>query len=151
MKLYSKSRSLLHGVVRILTVTAAATLVAACSTLEKHTKQADSSLPIEVMHSSTGRVMSFRPFETSEKLLGAGSAKGHFASPAAHVGVQLIDASGQIVAEQQDDIARSSRATARGRLGVQSCAARFSLSEARQATRIRVISHSESHTTTNQG
>jgi hypothetical protein len=124
---------------------AAATVLSACASLDSYFRQADSSLPIEAIHSGVGQVMSFRAFETSDRLYVAGAVKGRFINPSTHVDVQLIDGSGRVVAEKQDDIDLAHPRTAHGRHGRHSYVASFPLSEARQAAKIRVTYHNESH------
>lgn len=122
-----------------------ATVLSACASLDSHFRQADSSLPILAIHSGTGQVMSFRAFETSDRLYVAGAVRGQFINPYMHVDIQLIDGSGHVVAEKQDDIDLAHLRTGHGRHGRHSYVASFSLSEARQAAKIRVTYHSESH------
>jgi hypothetical protein len=109
-------------------------------------KQADSGLPIEVVHSGSGIVMSFRAHETSGRLYVAGRAKPHQLVQPMHVDIQLIGADGCVVAEKTDDLDSPKHPRiGSGRHGHQSYVASFPLSEARQAVRIRVVCHRYHH------
>lgn len=134
----------------ILTGSAAGVL-SACGSLDSYIRRADSPLPIEAIHSGTGRVMSFRAFETTDRLFVAGTTKGRFLNPSAHVDIQLIGRNGQIIGQEEDDIDLAHPQTTRGRHGRQRYVASFPLSEARQAARIRVTYHSESHPDNDRG
>lgn len=135
----------------IIIVGATAGMLSACGSLDSYIRQADSSLPIQAIHSGTGQVMSFRAFETADRLYVAGATKGRFLNPSAHVDIQLIGNNGQIIAQEQDDIDLAHPRTTRGRHGPQSYVASFPLSEARQASRIRVTYHNESHSDDDRG
>lgn len=126
-------------------------VLSACGSLDSYIRQADSALPIDAIHSGTGRVMSFRAFETADRLYVAGTTKGRFRNPSAHVDIQLIGKNGQIIAQEQDDIDFAHPRTTQGRHGRQSYVASFPLSEARQASKIRVTYHSESHSSNDRG
>lgn len=123
----------------------ALTFLAACAS-SSWTKQADSALPIEVIHSGSGSIMSFRAHETSDRLYVAGSATAHQLVQPTHVDIQLLDAGGRVLAEQTDDLDLSQHpVTAGGRNGRQPYVASFPLSEARLAAKIRVIYHGSAH------
>lgn len=110
------------------------------------TKQADSGLPIEAIHSGSGAIVSFRAHETSDRLYVAGSAKPHQLMRPTHVDIQLVGSDGRVLAEKTDDLDSPMHPrTARGRNGSQSYVASFPLSEARQAAKIRVIYHGSAH------
>jgi hypothetical protein len=130
---------------------AAATVLSACASLDSYFRQADSSLPIEAIHSGTGQVMSFRAFETSDRLYVAGAVRGRFINPYTHVDIQLIDGSGQVIAEKQDDNDLAHPRTARGHHGRHTYVASFPLSEARQAAKVRVTYHNGSHPNNERG
>ena len=123
----------------------AAGMLSACGSLDSYVWQSRSPLPIEAIHSGAGQVMSFRAFETADRLYVAGATKGRFLNPFAHVDIQLIGNNGQIIAQQRDDIDLAHPRTAQGRHGLRSYVASFLLSEARRASRIRVTYHNESH------
>lgn len=89
--------------------------------------------------------MSFRAQESSDRLYVSGSATKHRLSSDAHVDIQLISAAGRVVAEKQDDINPMHPKPGGGRRFNDSYVASFPLSEARQASKIRVIYHSGSH------
>ncbi len=122
--------------------------LSACSSLDTWVKQADSPLPIEIQHSGSGRIMSFRAHETSDRIYVAGSARRHLPSNTSHVDVQLIDSSGNVIAEGQDDINPIHPRPGGGKRFTDSYVVSFPLSEARQAVTIRVIYHGGAH---NQG
>jgi hypothetical protein len=141
----SSFRSGLNGLLKITVTLTAMTAVSACASLGSFFKQADSSLPIEIVHAGSGRITSFRAYETSDRLYVAGSARPFFLKRTSHVDVQLIGAAGNVIAEKQDDIDREHPRTWRSRGGHHSYAASFPLSEAHQAARIRVIYHGDAH------
>jgi hypothetical protein len=124
---------------------AAIASLSACAS-SSWTKQADSTLPIEAIHSGSGAIMSFRAHETSDRLYVAGSAKPHQLIRPTHVDIQLVGSDGRVLAEKTDDLDSPTHPrTARGRSGSQSYVASFPLSEARQAAKIRVIYHGDAH------
>ncbi len=130
---------------QFLTATFAMMSLAACSSLETWFRQADSPLPIEVLHSGSGQIMSFRAHETSDRLYVAGSARKHRLSNTAHVDVQLIDSSGTVLAEGQNDISPTHTPPGGGKRFTDSYVVSFPLSKARQAAKIRVIYHGNAH------
>jgi hypothetical protein len=148
---------LLHvssGIARLgnlILTSAALNVLSACGSLDSHIRRADSPLPIEAIHSGTGQVVSFRAFETIDRLYVAGTTRGRFLNPYAHVDIQLIGNNGQIIEQEQDDIDLAHPRTARGRHGLRPYVASFPLSEARKATRIRVTYHNESHPDNDRG
>lgn len=109
-------------------------------------KQADSALPIEAVHSGSGTILSSRAHETSDRFYVAGRAKPHQLMEPMHVDIQLIGAGGRVIAEKTDDLdwPRQPRSGS-GRRGRQSYVASFSLNEARQAVKIRVVYHGDDH------
>ncbi len=131
----------------ILVVTTAmvAIQLTACTSLDTTFKQADSPLPIEVQHLGGGQVMSFRAHETSERLYVSGSARKHALNASGHVDIQLIGSAGNVIAEKQDDIDPIHPRPGGGKRYDDSYVASFPLSEARKATKIRVIYHTGSH------
>lgn len=119
--------------------------LSACAS-QSWTRQADSALPIEAIHSGSGAIMSFRAHETSDRLYVAGSAKPHQLMRPKHIDIQLVASDGRIIAEKTDDLDSSRHPrTAGGQSGRQSYVASFPLSEARQAAKIRVIYHGNAH------
>jgi hypothetical protein len=141
----SSFRSGLNGLLKITVTFMAMTAVFACASPGSFFKQADSPLPIEVVHAGSGQIMSFRAHETSDRLYVAGIAKPFYLKSTTHVDVQLIGPAGNVIAEKQDDIDRVHPRTSRSRGGHHSYAASFPLSEAHQAARIRVIYHGDAH------
>ena len=141
----SSFRSGLNGLLKITVTFMAMTTVFACASPGSFFKQADSALPIEVVHAGSGQIMSFRAYETSDRLYVAGIAKPFYLKSTTHVDVQLIGPAGNVIAEKQDDIDRMHPRTSRSRGGQHSYAASFPLSEAHQAARIRVIYHGDAH------
>ena len=141
----SSFRSGLNCLLKITVTFMAMTTVFACASPGSFFKQADSPLPIEVVHAGSGQIMSFRAHETSDRLYVAGIAKPFYLKSTTHVDVQLIGPAGNVIAEKQDDIDRMHPRTSRSRGGHHSYAASFPLSEAHQAARIRVIYHGDAH------
>ena len=134
---------------RITVTLIAMTVFSACAGLGSFFKQADSALPIEVVHARSGQIMSFRAHETSDRLYVAGIAKTFCPKSTTHVDVQLIGPAGNVIAKKQDDIDRRTHPrTARSRGGHHSYVASFPLSEARHAAKIRVICHGDAHSKT---
>lgn len=119
--------------------------LSACSSLDSWGKQADSPLPIEVQHSGGGQILSFRAHETSDRLYVAGSARKHKLSNSAHVDIQLIGPSGNVIAEDQNDINPMHPRPGGGKRFTDSYVVSFPLSQARKAAKIRVIYHSNAH------
>jgi hypothetical protein len=138
-------RSGLNGRLKITATFMAMTAVFACESSGSFFKQADSPLPIEVVHAGSGQIMSFRAHETSERLYLAGVVKPFYLKSTTHVDIQLIGPAGNVIAEKQDDIDRMHPRTSRSRGGHHSYAASFPLSEAHQAAKIRVIYHGDAH------
>lgn len=116
-----------------------------CASLDTWVKQADSHLPIEVKHSGSGQILSFSAYETSDRLYVSGLAKRYPLTNTAHVDIQLVRADGGVVAEKKDDINPLQPRPGGGKRFTDSYVASFPLSEAREATKIRVIYHSGSH------
>lgn len=110
-------------------------------------KQADSPLPIEVIHFGTGRIMSFRAHETSDRLYVSGLSKQRFAGSQTHIDIQLLDASGNVLSEKEDDVGSAHPAPGGGRRSQSTYVASFPLSLARQAASIRIVYHDSSHPT----
>ena len=131
------------------TIVIGMTSLSACSSLDTWFKQADSPLPIEVQHSGGGEILSFRAHETSDRLYVAGSARRHKLSNSAHVDIQLIGPSGNVIAEDQNDINPMHPRPGGGKRFTDSYVVSFPLSQARQAVKIRVTYHSCSHSKVN--
>lgn len=130
----------------LASVTAIAMMaLTSCASLDTWIKQADSPLPIEVQHSGSGQIMSFKAYETSDRLYVSGSAKRYPLSNTAHVDVQLVAANGVVIAEKKDDINPVHPRPGGGKRFTDSYVASFPLSEARTAAKIRVIYHSGKH------
>jgi len=132
---------------RFLAVTAIIGMMSfsGCSSLDSWGKQADSALPIEAHHSGGGEILSFRAHETSDRLYVAGSARKHKLSNSAHVDIQLIGPSGNVIAEEQNDINPMHPPPGGGKRFTDSYVVSFPLSQARHATKIRVIYHSSAN------
>jgi hypothetical protein len=62
----------------------------ACVSPSSFLRQANSSLPLEVIHGGSGQIMSFRAHETSDRLYITGTATSPFLKSTTHVDVQLI-------------------------------------------------------------
>jgi hypothetical protein len=145
----SSFRSGLNGLLKITVTLMGMMAVSICASAGSFFKQADSPLPIEVVHSGSGQIMSFHAHETSHRLYVAGIAKPVYLKSAAHVDVQLIGPAGKIIAEKQDDIDPMHPCTAQSRGGHYSYVASFPLSEVRNAAGIRVIYHGDAHRKSN--
>jgi hypothetical protein len=144
----SSFRRRLKGLLKITVALTAMMAVSGCASLNSFFKQANSSLPMEVVHAGSGRIVSFHAYETSDRLYVAGSAKPFYLKSTTHVDVQLIGPSGNVIAEERDDIDPAHPRTARSRSGHHSYVASFPLSEARNAAKIRVIYHGDAHSKT---
>jgi len=145
----SSFRRGLNGLLKITLTLTAMTAVSACVSLGSFFKQADSSLPIEIVDAGSGQITSFRAHETADRLYVAGSAKPFYLKSTTHVDVQLIGPAGNVIAEKQDDIDRVHPRTGWSRSRHHSYVASFPLSEAHQAAKIRVIYHGAAHRGTN--
>ena len=109
-------------------------------------KQTDSGLPIEAVHSGSGTIMSFRVHETSDRLYVTGLAKPHQLTRPMHVDIQLVAASGRVIAEMTDGVDSPHHPrTVSGSRRHRSYVASFPLSDARQAMKIRVVYHYGDH------
>jgi hypothetical protein len=71
----SSFRRGLKSLLKITISLTAMTVVSACASLDSFFKQTDSLLPIEVVHAGSGRIMSFRAYDTSDRLYVAGIAR----------------------------------------------------------------------------
>lgn len=103
-------------------------------------KMSASVLPIETIDSTGGKV-DVHAYETSGRLYVSGHLQksfGRHIPHAAHVDVQLVDKTGRVISEKNDDIAPSHPITGGGRTGQIPYVASFPLKEARQATKIIV-------------
>lgn len=124
-----------------------ALVMASCASVGSFFKQADSPLPVEAIDTTGGKIASTRAFETQDRLYVSGSMKKGFGShipPAAHVDVWLVDRSGRVVAQKQDDIDPGHPKSSSARTGRYSYVVSFPLSEARQASKI-VVQYDQSH------
>lgn len=119
--------------------------LAACASSGGWLKQKNSALPLEAAPANSGEVVSFRAFETDERLYVAGSAKPFRFRTGTHVDVQLLDRQGQVIAERRDDIVPAHPRTAHGRGGRYSYVASFPLDVARNAAKVRIVCHAEHH------
>lgn len=134
-------------IARLMLVGAASVALGACATTGSLLQQSASPLPVDVQDSTGGKVVTTRAYETGDKLYVSGSMKKGFGTAitsAAHVDVRLIDSSGRIIAEKQDDIDPGHPMSSSGRSGRYSYVASFPLSEARQASKI-VVLYEQSH------
>ena len=96
----------------------------------------------QTIHSASGTIWTFRAHETTDGLYVAGLAKPHQLIRPARVDIQLIAADGRIIAEKTEDLDTPGHPrTAGGRRGNYSYVARFPLSKAREAAKIRVVYH----------
>jgi hypothetical protein len=120
---------------------AAAAAITAASTHASPFKQTDSALPIQ----AADNISNPRAFETSRRLIVAGSVNPALRSPSAHVDVQLVGSSGQILAEKVDRLTWPHPRTGGGRHGNCSFTGGFPLDVARQAARIVVSFKSGPH------
>jgi hypothetical protein len=134
---------------KVTAVIASLASITGCASSDGFFRQADSPLPIEISDATGGKIASTRAFETKDRLYVAGSMRrsiGHQPPLAAHVDIQLLDESGRILAEKQDDIDSSGHPrTAGGRSRASSYVASFPLDLARRASSIRVTYHLEQH------
>lgn len=116
-----------------------------CATTDYLFKQSKSSLPIEVTHQGRGKILSFRAYETPERLYVSGSAKKFPLSSVGHVDIQLVGSTGHVLTEKQDDIEPTAFRRGGARQFTDIYVASFPLSEARQAARIRIVYHTSKH------
>ena len=115
-------------------------MLTACASILKTT---DSSLPIETIDATGGKVTGTRAFESSDRLYVSGHINKSFGSHvpySAHVDIRLIGNTGRVIAEKEDAI-EPSHPKAGGRSGQISYVASFPISEARQASKIVVRYH----------
>lgn len=138
----------LSQIMNLTLVAAGVAAITACSSTSSLFRQADSSLPIETINATGGQIVTTRAFETQDRLYVSGSMKkgmGIHIPPAAHVDIRLVDSSGRVLAEKQDDIDPGHPRLSSGRSGRYSYVASFPLSEARQASRVVVQYHMKGH------
>lgn len=145
MKLSASFSGGLPSLLKITAALAVITILSACTSLDEGRTRTASSIPIEVIQSGSGRVMSFHARESSSHLYVSGAAKEQPLTTRTHVDIQLISASGKVVAEKRDDIDPKYPAVGGGRRVQGPYVASFPLSEARQAVRIRITYHSQVH------
>ena len=144
MKISLTIQKILNSLKIGIAVTTLASLPACASS--SWIKQGDSGLPIEAVHSGSGTIMSFRVHETSDRLYVTGLAKPHQLMRPMHVDIQLVGASGRVIAEKTDGIDSPHHPrSASGSRGHRSYVASFPLSDARQAVKIRVVYHYGDH------
>ena len=117
----------------------------ACVSPGSFLRQANSSLPLEVIHGGSGQIMSFRAHETLRPTLYHRNRHAFSLKSTTHVDVQLIGPGGDVIAEKQDDIGPVHTRAGWSRSGRHSYVASFLLSDAHQAARIRVIYHGGAH------
>ena len=121
--------------------------LSACASFKSFTNN-PSPLPLEAIDGTHGAIASTRAFETDDRLYVTGHMKkprgSHISTPA-HVDIQLIGKNGGILAEKQHDIEPVHPRTFRARTGRYSYVASFPLEQARQASKVRVSYHLESH------
>jgi len=123
-------------------------MITSCASVSSFFKQTVSSLPVETIDSSGGEVSSARAYESSDRLYVSGHIQKSFGRHipyAAHVDVQLIDNTGRVVAEKQDDIDPPHPKSGSSRSGQISYVASFPIHEARQAAKIEVRYHLDGH------
>jgi hypothetical protein len=123
-------------------------ILTACASVSSFFKHSPSPLPIEILDSAGGEVGGARAHESADRLYVAGHVKKSFGSHtpyAAHVDVQLVDKTGRVIAEKEDDIDPPHPKSGGGRSGQISYVASFPLSEARQAAKIVVRYHLDGH------
>lgn len=126
---------------RLTTLAAAAAIFAACST--PHAATGTSPLPIEVVQSGSGHVLSFQARESADRLYVTGRAKGHHTKT--HVDVLLVGPDGKVLAERHDKIGAHQPLPGGGSRPHDTYVASFTLGEARNAKKIRVILHTDPH------
>ena len=121
--------------------------LSACASSDFFTNN-PSPLPLEAIDGTHGDIASTRAFETDDRLYVTGHMKkprGRHIPTSAHVDVQLIGENGHVLAEKQHDIEPVHPRTFRAQTGRYSYVASFPLEQARQASKIRVSYHLESH------
>ncbi|MCK9588622.1 MAG: hypothetical protein WC076_03075 [Terrimicrobiaceae bacterium] len=147
----SHSNSFLTRIFRITKIACTLTVlitVTACASVGSFFWTTVSSLPIETIDSTGGKVSGTHAYESSDRLYVSGSIQKSFGRHipyAAHVDVQLIDTAGRIIAEKQDAIDPSHPRTASSRSGRISYVTSFPTGEARKATKIIVRYHLDGH------
>lgn len=140
-----KIPKLLYSCLFLVAASWATTTLSASPTLDFFFRQSDSSLPLAIAQSNTGKINSAHAFETSDRLYIAGSVRPFILSPSTHVDVQLIGQNGQILAEKKDGIVPAHPRTARGRNGSYSYVSSFPLGLVHRATGVRVVYRNNSH------
>jgi hypothetical protein len=126
---------------RLTTLATAAAILAACAASQTATGK--SPLPIEVVQSGSGHVLCFQARESGDRLYVTGRAKGHHIK--AHVDVLILDANGKVLAERHDKIGAHQPLPGGGSRAHDTYVASFTLGEARNARKIRVIFHNDPH------
>jgi hypothetical protein len=97
---------------------------------------------------SPGKIASVRTFKTTDTLYVAGTLRrpaGHSIPQGAHIDIVLIDRAGRVIAAKQDRIAPVHPRQERRRGGQYSFSIGFPLATGRDAERIRVSYHPETH------
>jgi len=121
--------------------------LAACASTGSIFQQTTSPLPVEIQDSTGGRIASTRAFEADGRLYVSGSMRkgmGISIPAPAHIDVRLVDASGKVISEKQDDIDPGHPQSSRGRSNRYSYTTSFPISEARKASKI-VVEYDRSH------
>lgn len=97
---------------------------------------------------SSGNITSVRAFETSNTLYVAGTVQrpsGHSLPPGAHIDIDLLDRTGRVIATGQDRIVPVHPRQERRRAGRYSFVVGFPLAIGRDAGRIRITYHPQTH------
>jgi hypothetical protein len=103
---------------------------------------------ITATNASSGKITSVRAFETGNTLYVAGTAhrsSGHSILPGAHIDIALLDRAGRVIATQQDHIVPVHPRQERRQAGRYSFAIGFPLATGRNAERIRITYHPQTH------
>lgn len=135
-------------ITKIVCALAAPLVFAACTTAGPFRRTTASTLPVETTGSTGGAISAVHVHETSDRLYVSGSIRksfGRHIPSAAHVDVQLIDHTGRVIAERQDDIDPVHPKISGGMAGRSSFVAGFPADEARQAAKIVVSYHLDGH------
>lgn len=136
---------------KILTIPLAlATSVAlgACSTTKNTVGTRPTEHAITADNTSPGKIASTRAFETTDTLYVAGTVQrssGHAIPPGAHIDIALLDRAGRVIATEQDRIVPVHPRQERRRAGRYSFAIGFPLTTGRNAERIRITYHPQTH------
>lgn len=132
-----------RGFLKISTILFFSMAVMGCSPHAALPVRKISALPLEVIHSGSGSIMSFHIFETRGRLYVTGKAKLVRSAFFAHIDVQLLDKGGKTLAEKQDSIAPRHSSVVHDRRSFY--VASFPLETAARASKIRIIYHADLH------